>query len=161
MKILLKSTALFAKTNKSNHWLIHHHFCCLFQPRIKKDCKFIWWPFAGLGLTMNIIKFILQNLCQSSNIGSWVCNTVVLSVGLLTWDCCCSIFFPGWRRRVESEWSRVTAETIRGDDRRKKCCSRSAVCWKQPSLFPVTNNMIRFPRDGGFVSKNLLNWIKH
>lgn len=135
MKILLKLTALFAKTNKSNHWLIHHHFCCLFQPRIKKD--------------------------QSRNIDSWVWNTVVLSVGLLTWDCCCIIFFPGWRRRVESEGSRVTAETIRGDNRRKKCCSRSAVCWKQPSLFPVTNNMIRFPRDGGFVSKNLLNWIKH
>lgn len=78
MKILLKSTASFAKTNKSNHWLIHHHFCCLFQPRIKKDCKFIWWPFAGLGLIMNIIKFIMQNLCQSRNIKSWVCNTVLV-----------------------------------------------------------------------------------
>lgn len=149
MKILLKSTALFAKTNKSNHWLIHHYFCYLwqnFQPRIKKDCKFIWWPVAGLGLIMNIIKFIMQNLCQSRNIESWVCNTVALSVGLLTWDCCCIIFFPGWRRKVESEWRRlseswVTAETIRGDNRRKNCCSRSAVCWKQPSLFPGTNQI--------------------
>lgn len=117
MKILLKSTALFAKTNKSNHWLIHHHFCCLFQPRIKKDCKFIWWPFAGLGLIMNIIKFIMQNLCQSRNIKSWVWNTVVLSVGLLTWDCCCSIFFPGWRRRVESEWRRRSESYSRDDQR--------------------------------------------
>lgn len=63
----------------------------------------------------------------------------------------------GESSQSEGNAVRATAETIRGDNRRKKCCSRSAVCWKQPSLFPVTNNMIRFPRDGGFVSKNLLN----
>lgn len=161
MKILLKSSALFTKTNKSNHWLIHHHFCCLFQPRIKKDCKFIWWPFAGLGLIMNIIKFIMQNLCQSRNIKSWVCNTVLVYSPEIVAAQFSFQVEEGESSQSEGDAVRVTAETIRGDDRRKKCCSRSAVCWKQPSLFPVTNNMIRFPCDGGFVSKNLLNWIKH